>query len=216
MVLSGERFWHSSGMSLEPGATPTPYRPLAILLSCVLVLAVALTWAYLAMRAVMDVGGTCAEGGPYEIAQPCPDGAWMISVAIPVLIAAAMLGSYVAFRLTAPNLLVPMWTVLFGTLGWNFLEYGFSDDGPVWGWIVCGAMFELMALPGAGADRRRVEVVRAAPAHRPSGAAGARAARLVGRVRGARGCRCGARLVDVRRVDLTGRAVLRPATGRHA
>jgi len=157
-------------MSLEPGATPTAYRPLAVLLSCVLVLALALTWAYLAMRAVMDVGGTCAEGGPYEIAHPCPDGAWMISVAIPVLIVTAMLGSYVAFRLSAPGLLVPMWTVLFGTLGWNFLEYGFGDDGPVWGWVVCGVMFELMALPGlvlivAGS---RLSVVRRLTTDRPT------------------------------------------------
>jgi len=51
-------------------------------------------------------------------------------------------------RLSAPNLLVPMWTVLFGTLGWNFLDYGFRGDGAVWGWVVCGVMFELMALPG--------------------------------------------------------------------
>jgi len=108
------------------------------------------TWTFHGMRAVMDVGGTCAQGGPYEIAQPCPSGAWLLSLAIPVMVAVAMLGSYLAYRLSAPGLLVPMWAVLFGSLGWNFLEYGFADDGPVWGWVVCGVVFELMALPALG------------------------------------------------------------------
>jgi hypothetical protein len=134
-------------MSLEQVRTRTPYGRLTVLLGCAFVLSVALTWTFLAMRAVMDVGGTCAEGGPYVIAQPCPDGAVLISVAIPVMIIAAMLGSAFAVWLSAPNLLLPMWVILFGTLGWNFLEYGFSDDGVVWGWIVCGVVFELMALP---------------------------------------------------------------------
>jgi hypothetical protein len=132
-----------------PVARPA-YRPTAVLLTCVLLVAVMLTWTYLGMRAVMDVGGSCADGGPYVSAQPCPGGAWLISIAIPVLVGAAMLGSYVALGLRAPGLLVPMWAVLFGSLGWNFLEYGFGDDGPVAGWIVCGVVFELMALPALG------------------------------------------------------------------
>ena len=47
----------------------------------------------------------------------------------------------------APNLLVPMWGLLFGSLGWNFLEYGAFAGELVWGWIICGVVFELMALP---------------------------------------------------------------------
>lgn len=39
-----------------------------------------------------------------------------------------------------------MWVLLFGSLGWNFLEYGAFTDGLVWGWIVCGVVFEAMAL----------------------------------------------------------------------
>jgi hypothetical protein len=138
-------------MTLDQGATRTAYRPLAILLSCFLLMSVGLTWTYLGMRAVMDVGGSCASGGPYEIAQPCPDGAVLLSVAIPIMVVTAMLGSAIAVRLMAPGLLVAMWAVLFGSLGWNFLEYGFgSGDGLVWGWIVCGVVFELMALPAVG------------------------------------------------------------------
>ena len=34
-----------------------------------------LTVVFLSMRAVMDIGGYCASGGPYVIAQECPRGA---------------------------------------------------------------------------------------------------------------------------------------------
>lgn len=119
-----------------------------VLVVSVLVLAVAVVWTFLGMRAVMDVGGSCAEGGPYQIAQPCPDGAVLLSAAIPVMILSAMLWSAVALLVRAPTLLLPMWVALFGSLGWNFLEYAFTaDDGLVWGWIVCGVVFEAMALP---------------------------------------------------------------------
>ena len=34
-----------------------------------------LTMVYESMRAVMDIGGSCASGNtPYEIARPCPKG----------------------------------------------------------------------------------------------------------------------------------------------
>ena len=51
-------------------------------------------------------------------------------------------GQCVASSVSAPNLLIPMWAILFGALGWNFLEYGFTTEGGlVWGWIVCGVVF---------------------------------------------------------------------------
>jgi hypothetical protein len=114
---------------------------------CVLLVAIGLTWSFFAMRAVMNVGGACADGGPYVSAQPCPDGAVLIAIAIPVMLLSAMGGSVAAMSINAPNLLIPMWGFLFGALGWNFLEYAFKYDGVVWGWLVCGVMFELMALP---------------------------------------------------------------------
>ena len=36
--------------------------------------AACLTVLFLCMRSVMDIGGSCASGGPYEIANPCPAG----------------------------------------------------------------------------------------------------------------------------------------------
>jgi hypothetical protein len=104
-------------------------------------------WAWLSMRAVMGVGGSCASGGPYEISTPCPDGSWLIAIAIPMLVITAMIGSALAISVSAPNLLLPMWFALFASLGWNFLEFGiFRGDVEV-GSIVCGVVFELMALP---------------------------------------------------------------------
>jgi hypothetical protein len=113
----------------------------------VLVLAVTLTWTYFSMRSVMNVGGSCADGGPYVSAQPCPDGSFLIAIAVPVMLVTAMAGSAAALSINAPNLLVPMWGVLFGSLGWNFLEFAFSGDDIVWGWLVCGVLFWLMAAP---------------------------------------------------------------------
>ena len=135
-------------MSVDlPVRTPRSVRSPVILTICVLVLAISVTWAFYSMRAVMHVGGACADGGPYVSAQPCPDGAVLIAIAVPVMIITAMIGSVVAMSTNAPNLLVPMWGFLFGTLGWNFLEFAFKGEGIVWGWLVCGVMFELMALP---------------------------------------------------------------------
>ena len=38
-------------------------------------LAACVTFVWLGMRAVMDIGGACADGGPFVPVQPCPDGA---------------------------------------------------------------------------------------------------------------------------------------------
>ena len=127
-------------------ATFSP-RAAALTVACVLIVAVALTWTYLVMRSVMNVGGACADGGPYVSAQPCPDGSWLMALGVPMLLIFAMIGTVSASSVGAPNLLVPMWGVLFGTLGWNFLEYAFKGPDIVWGWLVCGVMFWAMALP---------------------------------------------------------------------
>jgi hypothetical protein len=135
-------------VSLRQDAEPRLTTPVVALVASLLVLGVTLTWTFLSMRVVMDVGGACADGGPYVSAQPCPGGTWLIGPAIPLMLLAAFAGSFAGTRLNAPNLLIPMWAVLFGSLGWNFLEYGFTTEGgTVWGWVVCGVVFELMAAP---------------------------------------------------------------------
>jgi hypothetical protein len=117
--------------------------------------AVALAGVYDGMRKVMvEAGGFCASGGPYEIAQECSDE----QVA---LLAGGIVGMLVCWGLFAGiaswagwgglggSLL--MWAALFGALGWNFVDLGLDPPGPddrAWGWIVSGAVFWLLALGG--------------------------------------------------------------------
>jgi hypothetical protein len=135
-------------VSLTGVTAPAPSIRAAALVGSVLILGLALAWAFLSMRAVMVVGGSCADGGPYVSSQPCPSGAGFIGLAIPLMLVAAFVGSFAAGSLSAPNLLIPMWAGLFGSLGWNFLEYGVTTPGgSVPGWIICGVVFWMMALP---------------------------------------------------------------------
>jgi hypothetical protein len=125
-------------------------RDVLLLIVAVAGLTMCITLLYEGMRAVMDVGGACADGGPYVSAQPCPDGT-------PV---AMMLGAFGLFGFGALGMVygakiggygwVPLlaWTGLFAALGWNFLQYGLlnAPDGQVeWGWLIPGVMFQLMA-----------------------------------------------------------------------
>jgi hypothetical protein len=112
---------------------------------------VGLTWLYLGMRSVMEIGGACADGGPYVSAQPCPEGVaffmvggifgGLICLGLFLWSASRLGGSYASLAGLA-------WPALFLSLGWNFLDFGFDppepDEGPVWGWVVCGVLFALM------------------------------------------------------------------------
>ena len=51
---------------------------------------VAMTVLFLGMRAVMGVGGFCAEGGPFQIAVHCPEN---VAVLIPVSIFVGLAGT---------------------------------------------------------------------------------------------------------------------------
>ena len=136
---------------MEPKAAP-PLKPLALVGAAVGLFGVAcgMTWLYLGMRSVMEIGGACAEGGPYQIAQPCPDG-------VPGLMVGGILGGLVFLGIFAASaralgagygmLTLWAWPALFLSLGWNFLEYGVDapdQEGLVWGWLVCGVLFALM------------------------------------------------------------------------
>jgi hypothetical protein len=108
-----------------------------------------LALVYLAMRSVMDVGGFCAEGGPFVIEQHCPQG-------VPGIMVGGILGGLVlAFVYVGvavwrgiPSFAGLLWPALFLSLGWNFLEYAFDSpvvgEGIVWGWLICGIVFMLM------------------------------------------------------------------------
>jgi hypothetical protein len=110
--------------------------------------AAAMTLVYLSMRAVMNVGGFCAEGGPYQIATHCPKGTagFMLGGIWGGLIFAALyvwrtikarIGSFVGL----------LWPALFLSLGWNFLDFAIhppEGQGLVGGWLVCAVLFFIM------------------------------------------------------------------------
>ena len=116
-------------------------------------LAFCITLLWFGMRAVLDIGGYCASGGPYVISVECPD-AVIASTPLSIFggIAALFLmlwggaslgGSWISLAFLA-------WPALFISLGWNFLQYGFfpPDGDWVWSWIVCGVLFVVMgAVP---------------------------------------------------------------------
>ena len=121
-------------------------------------LACGLTWLYLGMRSVMEIGGACADGGPYVSAQPCPEGAPLAMLG-GIFGGLACLGLFLWFasRLGGSYGTLAMWAwpALFLSLGWNFLEFGLDppgeDAGLVWGWLFCAVLFFLMGgLPLLG------------------------------------------------------------------
>ncbi|MGY1653751.1 SHOCT domain-containing protein [Geodermatophilus sp. SYSU D01119] len=126
------------------------------------------------MRSVTAVGGSCADGGPYVSAQPCPDGTGatigLLFVLVPLFLGGTWWG---ARRAHAPNPVLLGWPALFLTLGWNFLDDGFDPppgaDGISPGCLVCGVVFVLMGaaplllLPSAWRGARRTRRAQAGP-----------------------------------------------------
>ncbi len=125
-------------------------RNLLLVCGAALGLAASLTFVWLGMRAVMDIGGACAEGGPFVPVQPCPDGVpFLLMLGMFGLFGFGGLGIYAGANVGGNWAALPLlaWPALFLSLGWNFLGYGFSaggEEGLVLGWIVPGVIFVLM------------------------------------------------------------------------
>src|SRR4051812_17377158 len=103
------------------------------------------------MRAVLGVGGYCAEGGPYVIAQHCPEGtALLLPVSIFAGLGSAALVGWKGARLGSrwAALVALAWPALFISLGWNFLQFAFAPpegmDGIELGWLIPGILFVIM------------------------------------------------------------------------
>lgn len=110
---------------------------------------VSLTLVYQSMRSVMEIGGSCASGGPYVSARPCPDNvAWAMPLGIFGMMAASGLSLLSTFSQGGPRPYVFSWSALFLALGWNFLDYGVNPPlgGTSWSWLICGITFVIMAV----------------------------------------------------------------------
>ena len=115
--------------------------------------AAGITLLFLGMRAVMDVGGMCAEGGPYAIETHCPQGSIVGTLLGTFLgLGSALLAGWKGASIGggAGSVVYLAWPALFGALGFNFLQYGFDppgiDPGWDWSWLICGIVFEAMAF----------------------------------------------------------------------
>lgn len=126
-----------------------PWAAMATVAVTCLAMGVCLTLLFFGMRGVMDLGGFVAQGGPYEIAHPAPDWVWIVPAAIVGGFLVGGINLMAAHRAGGYSLVLPVWCVLFLSLGWNFLEYGLrppDGDGLAWGWLVCAALFLVMGL----------------------------------------------------------------------
>jgi hypothetical protein len=117
---------------------------------CVVLLALLITWLLAAMQAQMEVGASCASGGPYEIVAPCPENTTaLVLVGMFGGVFVALAGTIAAVSAGAPNLLVPYWTFTIGGMAVTFIIDGFAEDGGwVWSWILVGLLNLFLALPG--------------------------------------------------------------------
>ncbi len=105
-----------------------PIGRVAVYLLGVAVLAGSLTLLFLSMRAVLDIGGACASGGPYVPRVACPEA---VVAMTPLSIFAGIGGVFLMLWGGAAlggrwiSVIFLAWPALFLSLGWNFLQYGF-------------------------------------------------------------------------------------------
>jgi hypothetical protein len=114
--------------------------------------AAGITAVYVGMRDLMvESGGTCASGGPYEIANECSSGQiGLLFGGIVALLLFTALHAAMEHWADGPRIGWPaIMGVLFLVLGWNFIDLGLDpprDDGSSIGWLVSGVVFWLMAV----------------------------------------------------------------------
>jgi hypothetical protein len=177
---------------LGPSTQGPSRRDIGWLLVGVTGLSACITLVFLGMRAVMDIGGACAEGGPYVSANPCPAGiALVMTLAVPAGFGFGWLTGWAGNRVGGyAGLPFLAWPALFISLGWNFLDYGLVSppprEGIVWGWLIPGILFvliggvplmlvlrwrrEFRSPDGAARLAQRAQMLRAAARARASAA----------------------------------------------
>jgi putative oligomerization/nucleic acid binding protein len=130
-------------------ATVPSTRTVLLYLTGIAGLAFSIALMFIEMRAVLDVGGSCADGGPYVSSQACPQGTWLMFLAIFGGFGWGALAFWAGQSIGGRYSVVPFlaWPALFCTLGFNFLQYGVAPPGGggiELGFLIPGILFELM------------------------------------------------------------------------
>ena len=135
---------------MTTAAETIPLKKALWILGSLFLVSAGITSLYLGMRAVMDIGGACAEGGPFVPVRPCPDGVPLLMIGgIGIGMVAAFVYGWSSLGAGIPSFVGLLWPALFMSLGWNFLEYAVDPpfgDGVVYGWLIPGVLFELMGV----------------------------------------------------------------------
>ena len=142
----------SYAVAVADAAELVPFKRVIWILGSLFLVSAGITLLFLGMRSVMDIGGACASGGPFVPVQPCPDGVPALMIGgIWIGMLAAFAYGWSSLSAGIPSFVGLLWPALFMSLGWNFLQYAFDPpfgEGPVWGWLLPGIIFELMgAVP---------------------------------------------------------------------
>ena len=132
-----------SGLPTFPGSESALLRVGASAASWFL-FALSFTLLFQVTFSVMALGGSCASGGPYEIAVECPDS---VAIFAPL----SIFGGLIAVGINAffargfgTPLTAWAWPILFCGLGSAFLVAFFGTGDPVG--LILGVMFELMGI----------------------------------------------------------------------
>src|SRR3972149_4017866 len=94
-----------------------PLRRVVWILGSLALATAGITLLFLGMRAVMDIGGACAEGGPFVPVRPCPDGVPALMIGgIWIGLIASFVYAWASIGARIPSFAGLLWPGLFMSL----------------------------------------------------------------------------------------------------
>lgn len=116
-------------------------------------LGASLTIVIRSAQAIAAEGGYVAEGGPYVIAHPVPDGFWLFPLSFIGMFAFPIVHAVFASRINGFRLVFFTWCALWTGIGLVTLYDAFNPPGGgfSWVWLVMGVIFSLVGLGSTAA-----------------------------------------------------------------